>query len=118
MKSNEIRIGNWVYEHNDILLKIEADDIPYIHANSRLISPIPITPEVLEKCGFKKIYYTGLGLYEYHHPDLWNSLDSVGGGWNIEDNRCGWVLKQHIKYVHQLQNLFFALTGEELNINL
>lgn len=28
------------------------------------------------------------------------------------------TVKQNVEYVHQLQNLFFAINGKELNINL
>lgn len=28
------------------------------------------------------------------------------------------TIKQNVEYVHQLQNLFFAINGKELNINL
>lgn len=64
---------------------------------------IPLTPEILEKCGFVQTsaatfgngiigIYFGEGEYFYNH----------GKG----------------KYLHQLQNLYFALTGEELNCPL
>jgi len=39
-------------------------------------------------------------------------------GWKIlEKWVSGWLGVQEIKYVHQLQNLYFALSGEELTLN-
>ena len=81
---------------------------------SEFISPIPLTPEWLERLGFKK--REGGVCYEW-----WNGINEVTHDWlvsitEMKDNgqffyRNG---KHTIKYVHQLQNLFFALTGEEL----
>jgi len=81
---------------------------------SEFISPIPLTPEWLERLGFEK-RESGV-CYEW-----WNGINEVTHDWlvsitEMKDNgqffyRNG---KHTIKYVHQLQNLFFALTGEEL----
>jgi len=67
-------------------------------------NPIPLTPEILEKCGFVSNPYQDR--YEFG---------------DIHVEYCGfrdicWVNgKPHIEYLHQLQNLYFALTNEELN---
>lgn len=34
------------------------------------------------------------------------------------DKIADFTVKQNVEYVHQLQNLFFAINGKELNINL
>lgn len=31
---------------------------------------------------------------------------------------ANFTVQQNVEYVHQLQNLFFAINGKELNINL
>ena len=80
--------------------------------------PIPLTEEILLKFGFNKEYQKG-----YIGIDVCNS-DSVlteplkMGEWQTNYTfqfETGSVPKfKEIEYVHQLQNLYFALTGEEL----
>lgn len=69
------------------------------------IDPIELTEHWLLKFGFEKLNYTYLakGLAVHNH-------DIVSFYMLYEQNRT------YIKYVHQLQNLYFALTGEELKI--
>lgn len=49
---------------------------------------------------------TAFGTYIINHEDL-----NIGNKYRI-------VSKQEFKYIHQLQNLFYAITGEELKIKL
>jgi hypothetical protein len=71
------------------------------------INPIPITEEWLVRFGFEheETEYSNFqnkdGVRLFFHNGVWNysSLNTV------------------IKSVHQLQNLYFALTGEELTLN-
>lgn len=72
--------------------------------------PIPLTEEILMRCGFVDIQD---GWYELVKPPL-------NFNWNIYDKqlRALGYRHSHIMYLHQLQNLYFALTGEELNIQL
>ena len=89
------------------------------------LNPIPLTPEILEKCGFANSEYyrhnhainAGGCWYSVHYQD---DTDEYWRGWifnnDESDAACHRVAK--IEFVHQLQNLFFALTGEELNVQL
>ena len=109
--ANELRIGNWIHEFNlptqidsRMLQKIES-------ANERGkiiidLSPIPITQEVLERCGFKKVPNTNEYFNEGKYPiTLYMSNNRVSTSFWIGNEK---------RYLHQLQNLYFALTGEEL----
>ena len=108
LTSNELRVGNWVFD-NGREYQFSIYDFTQI-----LPEPIPITSEWLERLGFEK-RESGV-CYEW-----WNGINEVTHDWlvsitEMKDNgqffyRNG---KHTIKYVHQLQNLFFALTGEEL----
>jgi hypothetical protein len=110
MKASELRIGNW--GHSGITKEdfiIEAHDIVNISGgfDNGKVQPIPLTEEWLVKFGFVK---NNSGFYEQkrftYHPEY---------GWKILSQWIkGWVNVAEIKYVHQLQNLYFALTGEEL----
>lgn len=114
INANELRIGNLVIsaKTDDVW---EVDSIP----NDAQITakPIPLTGEWLERFGFedntKNIF--GKTIIE---------LDEDGEGYNVfvkQQNVDGAIppsetilLEQTLQYVHQLQNLYFALTGEEL----
>ena len=108
MKANELRIGNFVAKNGEIY---ESDFITIRMAKN--YEPIPLTEEWLIKFGLNKtVDHPGRKLYE--HDDiipLWFS-DKRG----ITDFYASRVRIRECKYVHQLQNLYFALTGEELTI--
>ncbi len=82
------------------------------------LQPIPLTEELLVKCGFVKLYdgssewsiNEDFLTFIIEHFEYTNAYHFTGG----EGVRFG----VGCKYLHQLQNLYFALTGEELTINL
>lgn len=84
------------------------------------IEPIPMTPGWLERFGFRKFADES-----YHKPAMftWRILYD---DFEKAASYCTCIypelshrvhLNIRIEYVHQLQNLYFALTGEELTIN-
>ena len=116
MKSNELRIGNWVEQPNNGVTRVTAilndlqikTETGYV---DKYCMPIPLTEEWLLKFGFE--------------------LDIEDGGYqkgkykvSVSDEGClffiyiGYYPEEiaEFKYVHQLQNLYFALTGEELEL--
>ena len=121
MKATELRIGNWVkwnYEERSdgnaypVEFGYELDDIKN---NPNIVKPIPLTEEWLVKFGFEKMDAFGwvkdfITLDEsvaHYSFDMWR------GTYSIE--KCDMTeIPQEIKHVHQLQNLYFALTGQEL----
>ena len=112
MKANELRIGNWIKEPIESggkigqVKRIETDKDGYSHYLDHC-SPIPLTEEWLLKFGFIKHITTDV------HPTF------AKGNINVNDNIVyvsGYGFINHIKHVHQLQNLYFALTGEELTV--
>lgn len=114
MTANELRIGNWVeiiQPTKEIYTTIQPSCF-----SVEIIShyqPIPLTKEWLLRFGF----------YENrNHNPSWQ-LDvnlgfSIWGrvktGFNVfvDSDEIGYP----INHVHQLQNLYFALTGEELTL--
>jgi hypothetical protein len=117
MKASELRLGNLVMDGKDIeqvnarmidmLVKIEAD-----------FDPIPLTEEWLLKFGFDKvgIALTSIAIAPLNLPctfNLPNTPFSFCQGKLILTTGTG-DFCVNIEYVHQLQNLYFALTGEEL----
>ena len=81
--------------------------------------PIPLTEEWLTKFGFEK---DDVNTYiHYSLPSGTGIYFESGNDWNFNDaNICGdYDECIHVKlpqYVHQLQNLYFSLTGKELTI--
>ncbi|WP_131828098.1 hypothetical protein [Elizabethkingia anophelis] len=71
-------------------------------------TPIHLTEEWLVKLGFEK----SDSLSNCTKTTNGYKFDFAGGEVLYLDS----VRLKHIKYVHQLQNLYFALTGEELTI--
>lgn len=74
------------------------------------LSPIKITEEWLMKLGFKKGDMDCLWINHYCFDlNVMALCRDVPAGCNAMHNA-------ELKYVHQLQNLYFALTGEELQL--
>ena len=117
MKANELRVGNWV-EKTEIKysgLKLYHSEIAIndlIHASS--LKPIPLTEEWLLKFGFEKmgdkfsLKNKKAGVFRF----VKTSGNIIVG--ELEHGRNS--ISEFITYVHQLQNLYFALTGEELTL--
>ena len=137
--TKELRIGNLVEDHNGIRCEIYA-----IASNSVIVTglfgsiqrtlgiceikPIPLTDEELKCIGFKKsnkykeIYDKNVFVLETNSPiklilcgtkgfyDCYSDYNPTftPHPFNYITTNAG------VKSVHQLQNLYFALTGEEL----
>lgn len=113
IKAQDLRLGNWVlFDVEEVYEQITPRRIGFIsQANSKghnhPFKPIPLTEEILLKCGFDKVreYFT-----IYNEFDVFK--DNKGYYTHIN---CGNI---YLNSLHQLQNLFYTLTGEELQINL
>lgn len=73
------------------------------------IKPIPLTEEWLLKFGFIK--NTGF----YRHPKTMWDYSLIDNELELFSGWDGDTYTVSCKYVHQLQNLYFALTGQELD---
>lgn len=124
IQANELRIGNWVELKNSGFIRIDADNIGEIVNNPAILNPIPLTPEILKKCGFytKKDPTSTFTIYWNPRMEIFafmdeNPIDRI----NIYYRDVGDIafLGTRRKFhLHQLQNLYFALTGEELQVQL
>ena len=79
---------------------------------------IELSVDVLEKLGFRKSdkKFSLYGEY-YLDIDSESGIEFLGDCIHvvIYDDPYYNIKCQHIKYLNQLQNLYFALTGNELN---
>jgi hypothetical protein len=120
IRETELRIGN-LLNHNDgimvgsfIVGLIHLEDIIKDNSHAREYEPILLTEEWLLKFGFENrpdgiCDHWHLGINPITH-DWMIELKSLGAGFFY---RNGYF---NIKYVHTLQNLYFALTNQELEI--
>ena len=77
------------------------------------IHQIPITEELLLKCGFKK-----KNGYKFVLPNLHFSLVRIDSMTREEYAFSHYNLWVNLEYLHQLQKLYFAFKGQELEIDL
>ena len=120
MKATELRIKNLVLRDTEIRL-ISFLDETYVGLSDDFekrgmcllteIKPIPLTEEILLKCGFRKSK-SGMYLFDKF------SFDLSDFEFGVESDYYYLTISENIKYLHQLQNLYFALTDIELEINL
>jgi len=117
MKASELRIGNYVMRYSNIM---EVSGVHNKDADLILIQPntmvgwrmlysdifgIPLTEDWLLKFGFEKCTCGGF------------MLNKIPTKFHLDQDFMHRSSYVKIAFVHQLQNLYFALTGEELNIS-
>jgi hypothetical protein len=124
MKATELRIRNLVnhisfgiVELSGILndnLKCDYNENEYWD-NLEFYKPIPLNEEWLLKLGFEDNQIRNNGLYlrvEFHSETIifWAGIEDED--LTIESE----IPLAYMQHVHQLQNLYYALTGEELTL--
>lgn len=113
IKAEELRIGNWVMNDANYF---EFDVDCFNQINS--IQPIPLTEEWLLNFGFNyRNEHRGEGCIMDLKGEKYKSA-SVAIPYKSQEGRLIYmtVWSAPINYVHQLQNLYYAITGEELKI--
>lgn len=133
----ELRIGNWVQNDAGIAWQFEnfgqlADQFAKFHNTESRVEPfpIPLTTEILKKCGYipdkgKHRQYDEIGdcLYWSKEYDLtlYINTERKDEGFDILITNYEGEFESigmNIYHLHQLQNLIYALTGKELEIKL
>jgi len=118
-----------INELSNFNIKVKIEDV-ILNTDISCISPIPLTEEWLLKCGFMiqdntqsdkeylKKYSSGRTVLNYKlvitkscYKDSGEYRLFVIG--NVSDGEIC-----NIKYLHQLQNIYFALAGTELEVEL
>jgi hypothetical protein len=120
IQASELRISNWVADGQGYAYIQSIDGSMGFNFDWDLdkwqpfetLAGIQLTPAILEKAGF----------HFHEYMDAWAVKASAGyviiakvkhGKVAIISPEC-----PHVQYIHQLQNLYFALTSEELTIEL
>lgn len=125
IEPQELRIGNYVLPERCKLPYLTVGIFRGVHLQTpngkvageydfKQVNPIPLTPELLDRLGFEKYDVNGYKMQitngrmlivvnnHVHMRDIIEKTTSV------ELTTC--------KYIHQIQNLYFALTGQELEL--
>ena len=104
MEERELRIGNWLYEFNTPFR------VDYINEARPMydVSPIHLTEQWLIDFGF--VHFLK-GLWSRKSVELYWDVDNCGRFVHFWANKF-----IEVNHVHQLQNLYFELTGKELTI--
>lgn len=118
MKASDLRIGNY-YDCNGQIEVVNPNTITDVWESERTwCKPIPLSEDWLIRFGFKKEKVSSYG-----GADMWQGMSaySYNGEWLFRGSpKSGLKLvgyfNSDIRYVHQLQNIFLALTGKELTI--
>lgn len=140
MKTTELRLGNYITDGtfqysvvginfdesiwgsiDKVVNHVKAETEDYYkqgdyHLNIENVQPIPLTEEWLLKFGFEKVIHAYvMGIHNRIFSGLMKfQFDRLLQMWVFSVGKYKDITR--IEYVHQLQNLYFALTGDELEI--
>lgn len=131
MNSKEIMIGNWVngnhigFSKDVVIYDFDREHIQHTNDKTPILPieqfiPIPLTEDWLKRLGFIEEHdlfpgklckgWDYMGAYSYLvYVKPWMVLNVVQYGAVLQG-----INLQKIEFVHQLQNLFYSLVGEEL----
>jgi len=133
IKVNELRIGNYVYNNENKLSRIKQinaigtvllNNLEFYNEDAEWgqhcneISGIPLTIEILLSCGFDETInnrdsgYRQIGKVVNGHDFMFTIECNCGPEFYFD------MVGVELNYLHQLQNLFFALTSTELKVLL
>lgn len=124
LSPTDVRAGNWVIKivgsdkNGDSFLEYRSIALDeYYYTCAAVCFPIPLSPGILEYCGFeqesgywqKSVEEVGV---EKEVPLL--RFMTINKTWYFGDFK----IPAQPLYVHQLQNLYYALTNQELVVHL
>jgi hypothetical protein len=117
MKENELRVGVYI-EYCDEVYKVDARCIHRHMGDEQddAYKPIHLTEDWLLKFGFVGVQTDKEYDRYYRLGEIEVSIPFDKSPANMSNVYKDWWLDTPLVYVHQLQNLYFALTGEELII--
>ena len=139
INANDYRIGNLVFYFDGYYLicsikhcgyydskpiyRLELDNVPLSLLDLDEVEPIPITDEILNKLKVDKEWginiYSGFAGNGSFDGQIFIKKADIGVIIDIcpsDPHYKGFALKP-MKYLHEFQNTYYALTGEELPIS-
>lgn len=129
IQANEARVNNYynrelrssrglTYDHE---FKLTETEMGYLFSTDTSFAlqdlfGIPLSSEILSKCGFKNQKYKEWEAFAYKDTPICSYYD--GAEWCFKYGYDSDLTFAACEHLHQLQNLIFALTQTELSINL
>jgi hypothetical protein len=122
MKAAELRIGNWIHlssltDGTEVDLQCGLFHLGELNSIKYYYKPIPLTEEWIKRFEIElreddNTHMAGKVRYEINTHSPYNYFYVID---SIANDMGDYVhVEIKIEYVHQLQNLYFSLTGEEL----
>ena len=108
MNAKDLRLGN--YFQSNIIQQVQIEHLEFLlndKFDHSVMQPIPLSEEWLQKMGFSTTTYSEVGMY---------TVKNKSGKYYFCCDYIGREFQYEIQFVHQLQNIFQSLTGEELTI--
>jgi hypothetical protein len=131
IQAHELRKGNCVnlngssYYVSQIMwneletMRVSGKDKTYIKCSYVEVEPIPLTPEILMNCGFirqERFHYSQVFTSKEGNFIINQLRDSCEISYGLDGNLA--IISKREVGLHQLQNLYFALTAKELEVKL
>jgi hypothetical protein len=121
IKVNELRIGNIIEDifdkKNPIIRQVDLDD--FVMMNNYSNHPLPFRPVLItNKLLLDSLFNESRWKWILLSTDAEKLQVTEDGRVLIYNNQDDFICLVVIKYFHQLQNLWFSLTGKELTIKL
>jgi hypothetical protein len=123
IQPNEVRLGNLIKSPKGDRVKVTGffENLIYYNKGEKEdlqhFEPIPLTAEILLQSGFEKtVAVNSLVLYRIN-----KLVAEIFDDGRVNFSTIGSEFYEHIcfcRYTHQLQNLFFVITGRELEIKM
>lgn len=129
---SELRPGNYILHKSGVRILPVKCTLQHFELFAKGIVkdsfPIALKPEILVKCGFienpKYYLYPDAREYILALPVMGNNKNEVYA--YINSNKESYaraavndlVISNNLHYLHQLQNLYYALVGKELDVLL
>jgi hypothetical protein len=140
INANELRKGVIIRDYTGHIREVSGEDIQQQcwHEEGQTgtleapLNPIELTPEWLERCGLEENEHkhymfrgvesittgfklpSGIILVKNYYRDGSGKFD----GFIVIDDRGIQIRMPALSYIHQLQNAYFVLTGQELQIKM
>ena len=118
IKETELRIGNLFEVYNNLFNRVDAISAEKIrfknskgtfYVDPESANPIPLTPEILERCNFEN------GFHVTYNKDSYKE-HGRGVFWFQRKEGYGSPVTKQVVYLHKLQNLYYDHADCELEI--
>ena len=119
----DVRVGNWLMldnervwskNYNKTNQEVSIDTLNEISRSEDYYSPIQLTAEILEKCGFDWSIYHQAFHKENFELDI---NECYPKGYALCEFKNRKTVVPNIFSLHQLQNVYHSLTGSELEVS-